>query len=396
MQITSEKIQFTGSGGESLSGKLETPPFAPSHWALFAHCFTCSKDIAAASRISMSLAEMGFGVLRFDFTGLGNSDGDFANTNFSSNVADLEAAAKYLEENHGAPVLLVGHSLGGAAVLVAASKLPTIKAVATIGAPYSPDHVIHNFQANVDEIKTNGSGTVSLGNRNFTIKKQFLDDLNHYNAAKEIGNLRKALCIFHSPQDSTVGIENAQQIYQHAHHPKSFISLDGADHLLSKRQDSEYVGKAIASWVVRYLEKQPATPKAPRLEPGQVYVEDWEETLTHKVFTKDHAFVADEPRDIGGNNKGPTPMEFLLWSLGTCTAMTLRMYSNRKNWELGRIGIKLEKTKAADGKTPLFQRWIKIGGDVSEDQLTRLGEIADKCPVHKILMGDKQVVTEIS
>lgn len=249
----SEKLTFTNADGVELAGRLEVPRKTPGAFALFAHCFTCSKDVAAASRISRALASKGIGVLRFDFTGLGNSDGDFANTNFSSNVQDLIEAARFLGKEYEAPRLLVGHSLGGAAVLAAAGELPRVQAIATIGAPADPEHVSHLFKGKVDEIQNQGEATVLLAGREFKIKKQFVDDLKSQTQGQRIASLRKALLIFHSPIDDLVGIENARAIYQQAHHPKSFISLDQADHLLTSPEDSQYVADVLASWAGRYI-----------------------------------------------------------------------------------------------------------------------------------------------
>ena len=245
------KVEFP-SQGEFLAGLLETPEQTARAYVLFAHCFTCGKDVAAASRISRFLVQHGFAVFRFDFTGLGNSDGDFANTNFSSNTEDLLSAAHFLEQNYEAPQLLIGHSLGGAAVLAMAAQLPKVKGVVTIGAPYEASHVIHNFDAHLETIEQSGSAKVSLGAREFTIKKQFLDDLRNQ-TTEHIQHLNKALLVLHSPVDLTVDISDAEKIYKAAKHPKSFVSLDTADHLLSKSIDNEYVAQTISGWASRYI-----------------------------------------------------------------------------------------------------------------------------------------------
>lgn len=246
-----KKVQFD-SGGIQLTGSLEIPDSAVRCYALFAHCFTCGKDVAAASRIARALTGQGIAVLRFDFTGLGNSDGDFANTNFSSNVQDLLAAADFLRRDYTAPSVLIGHSLGGAAVLAMADQVLEAKAVVTIGAPHQADHVLHNFSASLDEINQQGEAQVNLSGRQFLIRKQFLDDLDKH-TAHSIAHMKKALLVMHSPLDNTVSIGEAEKIYLQAKHPKSFVSLDSADHLLSKKEDSEYVAAIIAAWVDRYL-----------------------------------------------------------------------------------------------------------------------------------------------
>jgi len=401
---SSGKIVFNNQDNIELAGRLEMPVGRPVAFAIFAHCFTCSKDIAAASRISRALAQRGFAVLRFDFTGLGNSDGDFANSNFSSNVEDLVSAAEFLAKNHEAPKLLVGHSLGGAAVLMAAAKIPGVKAVVTIGAPSDSLHVVKNFKASVDEINQHGEAPVSLAGRTFTIKKQFLDDISNQDHEKSIESLGAALLVFHSPQDTVVGIENAQKIYQQARHPKSFISLDGADHLLSNKDDSEYVAQTIASWVMRYLGgvfvEQSKLPKD--IIGSQVVVRSVDGSLTHKVDAGVHTLTADEPEDLGGKNLGPSPYELLLAALGACTAMTLRLYSQRKKWDLADVAVALDhKSRVVDAegsnkKEEIIERIISISGNLDDSQKKRLMEIADKCPVHKTLTAQINIVTKES
>lgn len=251
--MESEKIEFTGSTGETLSAKIDLPEDTPKAYALFAHCFTCSKDLKAVGNITKSLSQIGIATLRFDFTGLGQSGGDFADTNFSSNVQDLVSAYEYMKNEFDTPSILIGHSLGGAAVLQAAHKMDSIKAVATIGAPSDPSHVIENFEMSLDEINEKGSAKVTLEGRPFTIKKQFIDDLEETRMHDFIQTLGKALIIFHSPIDNTVGIDNASKIFTAAKHPKSFISLDKAGHLLLEKEDSEYVGKVLGTWAEKYI-----------------------------------------------------------------------------------------------------------------------------------------------
>ncbi|NCF37516.1 MAG: alpha/beta fold hydrolase [Gammaproteobacteria bacterium] len=388
------KLEFENSNGETLAGLLELPERMGqvSSFALFAHCFTCGKDIAAASRISRALAARGIAVLRFDFTGLGNSDGDFGNTNFSSNVDDLVRAAAALEENYGAPQILIGHSLGGAAVLSAATRLPSVKAVVTIGAPATAEHVAHLFKSRAEQIKAQGQATVSLGGREFSIKKQFLDDIERYSSTGKIRDLDAALLVFHSPLDAIVSIDEAAKIYQAARHPKSFISLDKADHLLSKVEDSEYVATTIASWVSRYLEleQQDQAGDRPDLVDGEVLI-----TELNQRFLRG-------PQKYGGSDLGPTPYDLLLMSLGACTSMTLRMYANRKKLALEDVQIRLqhERVHAEDcvdcnHSIERITRRIRLIGDLDDEQRQRLLEIADRCPVHRSLENEPQIVTEL-
>jgi len=398
----SEKITFKNKEGIELAGRLETPDIPVQAYAIFAHCFTCSKDIAAASRISRKLAAHGFGVLRFDFTGLGNSDGDFANTNFTSNVQDLVAASDFLAQQYEAPKLLIGHSLGGAAVLMAAKAIDSVKAVVTIGAPADASHVIENFKTKISEIETKGQAEVTLAGRKFSIKKQFIDDLQAQEHEDVIGSLGTALLVFHSPQDATVGIENARKIYQQAKHPKSFISLDGADHLLSNRQDSEYVATTIAAWADRYLGlEETKTARSDRLlDPEwQVLVNGSKSShLTHKIVTKEHLIYADEPKELGGKDLGLSPYDLLLGGLGACTAMTLRMYAQHKKWDLEKVAVYLNHQKlppkdSENEKIETINRMIQMTGDLDASQRQRLLEIADKCPVHKTLSSNIQILT---
>jgi putative redox protein len=397
-----KKVEFP-SQGQYLAGLLETPDQAIRAYVLFAHCFTCGKDVAAASRISRFLVQHGFAVFRFDFTGLGNSDGDFANTNFSSNTEDLLAAASFLEQNYEAPQLLIGHSLGGAAVLAMADKLPKVKAVVTIGAPYEASHVIHNFDAHLDTIENDGQAKVSLGKREFTIKKQFLDDLNNQTTA-HIQHLNKALLVLHSPVDSTVGIADAEKIYKAAKHPKSFVSLDTADHLLSKSIDSEYVAQTISGWASRYI----PVPKTstPSVTKGHVFVAEVDHKFQLEVFTDHHHWYADEPTEQGGKNSGPDPYEHLLAALGACTAMTIRMYADHKKIPLEHVEVSLSHERdslknegnTTDGqgeKVEALIRKVQLLGPLSDAEKDRLMEIANRCPVHRTLHNNPQVITTL-
>ena len=395
------KLEFS-SQGQTLAGLLESPDQAIRAYVLFAHCFTCGKDIAAASRISRYLVQHGFAVFRFDFTGLGNSDGDFANTNFSSNTQDLLAAASFLEENYQAPELLIGHSLGGAAVLAMASELPKVKAVVTIGAPHEAGHVIHNFDAHIETIESTGEAKVSLGMREFTIKKQFLDDLNNQ-TTQHIKHLNKALLVLHSPIDLTVDISDAEKIYKAAKHPKSFVSLDTADHLLSKPADSEYVAQTISGWASRYIPI--AETKRPDVASGHVSVAELDHKFQQQVFSDHHQWFADEPTKVGGQNSGPDPYEHLLAALGTCTAMTIRMYANHKKLPLEHVEVSLfhdrnyleDADHAAEKGSQIeaLVRKVQLVGALTEEQKVRLMEIADRCPVHRTLHNNPKVVTHL-
>jgi len=401
------KLEFKNNNGELLAGLLETPAANASitAYALFAHCFTCGKDIAAASRISKALAARGIAVLRFDFTGLGSSDGDFANSNFSSNVQDLLAAAAHLEAQYAAPQLLIGHSLGGAAVLSAAHQLEKVKAVATIGSPATAGHIEHLFQDQADLIKQQGESIVNIGGRKFPIRQQLLDDIDRYNSTAQIGKLNAALMIFHSPVDTIVSIDQAAEIYQAAIHPKSFISLERADHLLSKAEDAEYVGAILAAWAGRYLdnnELDDLSDQHTQLESGEVLVTELDRQFLRGLFSDNHRLLADEPVKYGGSNLGPTPYDLLLMGLGACTSMTLRMYANRKKMALDDIEVKLihERIHAEDciscnDKIERITRTISLKGDLSDEQKQRLLAIADKCPVHRTLESDPKIVTQL-
>ncbi len=404
MKTQRVKVEFSNLDSELLSGLLETPSSKVDAYALFAHCFTCGKDIAAASRVSRALVAKGFGVLRFDFTGLGSSDGDFANTNFSSNVQDLLAAADFLRDEYAAPALLIGHSLGGTAILKAAASIPESKAVVTIGSPADASHVAKQFSCDMEAIVANGEAEVDLAGRKFNIKKQFIDDLQAQNMT-HLPALKKALLIFHAPLDTTVSISEAEMIYRQAKHPKSFITLDKADHLLSNKADAEYVADSIASWASRYLEQQTLAKKKPNVVPGAVLVEETGRSFTQSVSSDDHTWLADEPLRVGGDNLGPDPYEHLLAGLGACTSMTLRMYAQRKNWPLDKVSVTLSHGRShgddclqCDEQNPqidIIRRQLVIEGDLSTEQRQRLLEIADRCPVHKTLHNKIVVNTQL-
>lgn len=394
-----QKVTFKNSDGHHLSGRLDFPLIhKPKAYVLFAHCFTCSKNLKSVEHISRAFTQEGMAVLRFDFTGLGQSEGDFSDTNFTSNLSDLRDAYKFLETNFEAPQIIVGHSLGGAAVLYVAAELANVKAVATIGAPSAPDHVTHLLANGRAELETKGKAEVNIGGRPFCIKKQFLDDLESKQRSGVIKNLGKSLLIIHSPQDTIVGIENAQEIYSKAMHPKSFISLDGADHLMSKEPDARYVGMVIANWAMRYIEvNEPAKSS----ESEEVTTRLGEQGYTTEIVAGRHQLVADEPLNVGGNDVGPTPYGYLLSGLGACTAMTLRMYADHKKIDLQEVEVKLthEKINKNNDERPKvkidqIKRRIKLTGKLTDEQRKRLIEIADRCPVHKTLEGDPEILTE--
>ncbi len=405
--MRSEKLTFRNDEGDTLAARLDLPADnEPVAYALFAHCFTCNKNLRAVGHISRALTEARIAVLRFDFTGLGESEGDFQDTNFSSNVDDLIRAASLLEERYQAPRILVGHSLGGAAVLQAAHRLPSVVAVATIGSPAEPEHVTHLLASRREEIERNGVAEVRLAGRQFTIRKHFLDDLAATRMKDTLRNLGKALLIFHSPVDDTVEIANAARLFQAARHPKSFVSLDRADHLLSQEADSLYVGQVLAAWARKYL---PAveTPTQKTLEEGnRVVVRTESGGFRSEVMVRDHALVADEPRDIpGGSDAGPTPYDLLLAALGACTTMTLQMYAQRKKLPLEAATVRLthnrihaqdcDDCETQTGLIDHIQRELELSGPLDSAQQSKLLEIADKCPVHRTLHSEIHITTRL-
>lgn len=400
--MPSERFEFPNARGEKLAALLDRPPGQPVAYALFAHCFTCGKDILAAKRIAEGLTGRGIAVLRFDFTGLGASGGEFANETFSSNVADLVAAAKHLRETYQAPAILIGHSLGGAAVLTAAQHCPEVKAVAVIGAPADPGHVKHLFKDHVAAIEQHGEVEVALAGRPFRIRREFLDDIGMQKLEACLGNLRKALLVLHSPTDDIVGIDNASAIFLAAKHPKSFVSLAGADHLLSKRSDAVYVAEVIAAWSERYLDMVPQPDEAPL--DGVFVGETGNGKFEQQIVAGKHRYLADEPVSVGGNGSGPSPYEYLLAGLGACTSMTIRLYADLKKLPLRRVSVRLkhDKIHAADcencetkeGKIDRIEREITLEGDLDAGQRAKLMEIADKCPVHRTLHGEIDVRTK--
>lgn len=403
--MKTERLEFLGHDGSTLAARLDLPAGKPAAYALFAHCFTCSKDIPAARRIAQRLASLGIAVLRFDFTGLGHSSGEFSNTSFSSNIEDLLLASNYLRENYQAPQLLIGHSLGGAAILAAAGSVPEAKAVISIGAPADPQHVAHNFAEKLQSIESQGQAEVSLGGRSFTIKQQFLDDISQVSLKEKIGSLKKALLVLHAPLDETVEIENAASIFQMAKHPKSFITLDDADHLLSKAKDAEYASDLIAAWAQRYI-KVDLLPKLMNAPEGVVRVSEADaNNFIQDISAAGHHLIADEPESYGGDFLGPTPYQLVSAGLGACTSMTIRMYARRKNIPLEHVQVDVihDKIHAQDcssceqenGKVDQFERKITLSGALSDDDRKRLLVIADKCPVHRSLEGKINIVTHL-
>ncbi|MBU1210440.1 MAG: bifunctional alpha/beta hydrolase/OsmC family protein [Alphaproteobacteria bacterium] len=403
-----QRISFPGANGHELAARLDLPEGAPRAYALFAHCFTCSKDLAAARRIAQGLAEEGIGVLRFDFTGLGHSDGEFANTNFSSNVADLISAADYMRANFAAPSILIGHSLGGAAVLAAAGDIAEVKAVATIGAPSDVGHVLHQFGSSLDEVAAEGEAHVTLGGRPFTIKRQFIEDAGGHDLAARIGAMKRALLVLHSPTDEIVGIKNASAIFTAAKHPKSFVSLDNADHLLTRAEDAAYAARVISAWAARFLSAQNVV--ADQGVENVVVTETGAGKFQNSVRSGTHVILADEPKSAGGLDSGPSPYDFLSIALGACTSMTLRMYADRKKLGLGRISVEVrhgkvdaahcEDCEAAaegrEGRIDRFERIISVDGELDDALRDKLVEIAGKCPVHRTLEASSAIVTRVA
>ena len=403
--MPTERFQFPGSEGQQLAAALDLPEGEIHAYALFAHCFTCGKDGLAAKRIAVALAARGIAVLRFDFTGLGSSEGDFANSTFSSNVADIVRAADHLRKTYKAPALLIGHSLGGAAVLAAAGQIPEAKAVVTIAAPSDPTHVTGHFADSIEKIRRDGEAKVSLAGRPFTIKREFLDDVAEHSLMEHIATLHKALLVMHAPTDDTVGIENATRIFVTAKHPKSFVSLAGADHLLTKRPDSAYAADVIAAWASRYLDTTTAedTAAADKTPRDVVVRETRNGKFQQTVAVGPHRLLADEPAASGGDDTGLAPYDFLLAGLGACTSMTMRLYADRKSLPLERTTVTLRHSKihaqdcaeceTKEGMLDQIERVISMEGPLDAEQRKRLMEIADKCPVHRTLTSEVRILS---
>ncbi|MFH0296151.1 bifunctional alpha/beta hydrolase/OsmC family protein [Bradyrhizobium sp. 31Argb] len=405
--MPTERFQFASSEGHQLAAALDTPDGEINAYALFAHCFTCGKDVLAAKRIAVALAAKGIAVLRFDFTGLGSSEGDFANSTFSSNVVDLVRAAHHLRETRKAPDLLIGHSLGGAAILAAAAQIPEAKAIVTIAAPSDPAHVTHLLKDRVEDIREQGEVEVSLAGRPFRIKREFLDDVAEQNLLAQVAKLHKALLIMHAPTDDTVGIENATKLFIAAKHPKSFVSLADADHLLTDKRDTTYAADVIAAWSERYIGPAVLGPAADLTEaPRRVVVRETRNSKFQQTVTVGpHRLLADEPAAVGGEDSGPGPYDLVLAGLGACTSMTMRLYADRKALPLDRVTVTLthskiyakdcEECETREGMLDQIDRVIKIEGpSLDDDQRKRLMEIADKCPVHRTLTSEVRIVTK--
>ena len=404
----STSVQFPGVGGEALAARLDLPRAqAPRAFALFAHCFTCSKDTRATTFVAEALADAGIATLRFDFTGLGGSEGEFANTDFSSNVADLVAAARWLEAEHRAPALLVGHSLGGTAVLAAAGAIPSATAVATINAPSDPAHLTRLFVRHADAIRADGAAAVEIAGRTFTIRREFLDDIAGQNVAQAVAGLKRALLVMHAPADTEVSVDHASAIFLAAKHPKSFVSLDRADHLLTKREDAQYAAGVLAAWASRYL---PAAPAATAEDDGPrdtvLVTETRAGKFQQRISIGPHRLLADEPASVGGADTGPSPYDLLVAGLGACTTMTVRMYADAKGIPLERVAVALKHAKVhatdcadcetKEGKIDRIERVVTLEGDLDDATRAKLLEIANKCPVHRTLHGETWIPTRLA
>lgn len=402
-----EQLRFPGAQGGTLAARLESPVTEPTAYALFAHCFTCSKDLKAAGWISRALVERGIAVLRFDFTGIGESEGEFAETDFSSNLGDLVAAADFLRTHYQAPALLLGHSLGGTAVLAATERIPEVRVVATIAAPSDTEHLRDILVRLSPELEARGEAEIDLGGaRPFRVRKDLLEDLAEDHLRGVLHKLHRPLLLFHSPVDNTVGIEHAHRLFEAAKHPKSYVSLGMADHLLSRERDARYVGEVLAAWAGRWLEGEQAEGEVlpePGTE-GEVLVVEVE-GYTQKVVARRHRFTADEPVEQGGADAGPNPYELVLAGLGACTSMTLRMYANRKGLPLEGVRVRLRHSKihAIDcancetkvGKVDRIERIIEVLGPLDPEQRAKLLEIANKCPVHRTMESEIDITTQL-
>ena len=409
MSVQSILMTFPGSLGHELAARLDTPPAGIRAYALFAHCFTCTKDVLAARHIAQTLTSLGVAVLRFDFTGLGSSGGEFQNTSFSSNVEDLVRAADHLRQNYRAPAIVIGHSLGGAAILAAAHRLPEAKAIVTIGAPSDVAHVLRQFDAKLDDIERDGIANVTLAGRTFPISRTLVEDAKGHTLQQHIANLRKALLVMHAPRDQIVGIEHATTIFSAARHPKSFVSLDNADHLLSDKRDAAYAAQVIAAWASRYIEEGEQAIADEDQHDGVIATETGAGKYQNLVIAGRHRLLADEPISVGGLDSGPSPYDYLAAALGACTAMTLRIYAEHKKMALGRLSVSVTHGKrpaahcedcgdVVEGRTgeiDRFERVISVAGGTDAVTADKLVEIAGKCPVHRTLAARAAVVTKV-
>ena len=404
--MKSTRLKIENRKGLILNANLELPANQkPNYYAIFAHCFTCSSSLGAVRNISRALTNDGFGVLRFDFTGLGRSEGQFTDSHFSANVEDLIDVHNYMSNNFSAPGLLVGHSLGGAAVLVAASQIETVKAVATVGAPANVSHVKHLFSHGIEAVKEKGEVEINIGGRPFKINQDFIEAFDNTDLPSIVKQLRKPLLIMHSPFDKIVGVENAQELYHNAHHPKSFVSLDDADHLLTEEKDSKYVGDIIGTWAKRYFPKVENIMLETEGEQLVGHLNILEDNFTTSIQTKNHTLIADEPASIGGSDFGPSPYEYLNAGLAACTVMTLKMYAERKKWDLQEVfvyishsrvhsndlNVSVDKSKYLDH----ISKKLKFVGNLDIQQKERLKEIASRCPVHKTIASQVVFNTQI-
>jgi uncharacterized OsmC-like protein/fermentation-respiration switch protein FrsA (DUF1100 family) len=402
-----QPVRFRSSAGVDLAGVLHLPDAgSPRAFALFAHCFTCTKNVKAALNIAEALCLEGIAVLRFDFTGLGQSEGEFADTHFSSNVQDLVDAADYLKREHHAPDILVGHSLGGTAMLAAAHRIGSAVAVATIGSPADAGHVLHLLDDDLALIEERGEAVVTLAGREFRIRKDFVDDVRSQSVRDGIRGLRKALLVMHSPVDQIVPVEEAANIYRSALHPKSYVSLDDADHLLSRAEDSRYAGHVLAAWASRFIHDPDDEVEPADYHTGHVVVSGRPEDIFRVSINADgHRLQGDEPEKYGGTDSGPSPYDLLSAALASCTVMTLNMYARRKRLPLEsvRVDVQHGKIHAEDcldcesekGKIDRFVRMIHLQGDLTAEQRQRMLEIADRCPVHRTLHGEIDILSRL-
>jgi putative redox protein len=401
--MPSRKVEFEGHSGAALAARLDLPAGRPRACALFAHCFTCSKDIAAARRIAGRLTAEGYAVLRFDFTGLGHSEGEFGNSGFAGDVADLLSAAAWMNDNGMPPALVIGHSLGGAAALAAMPEITQARAVAVIGAPADPAHVLKHLGAARETIEAEGAAEVRIAGRPFTVKRSLIRDTEAADLKARLARLDRALLILHAPRDETVGVDNATEIFSAARHPKSFVSLDDADHLLTRPADADYAAGVIAAWARRYVAMEDADREA--APEGVVRATEADpEGFRQDILAGPHALAADEPEDVGGTDTAPSPYGLVSAGLAACTSMTVRMYARRKGWPLDGVSVDVRHGKVhaedcaeceeREGKIDRFERLLRLEGDLSSDQRARLMEIADKCPVHRTLEAKAVITTQ--